>query len=611
MAEAAPTSAPQIVNFTSPYNSSEPLENFLVFSAPPRPDVPDGQIHWVDAEVPGIDVLGPDGDLHNMCPEEGLAWTLQGGDPFGGGTFVAVECQGRATGWQMLAFHLCQVGIEYSINMTDRVYTRVAPGQVIARECLDDHTHLSLGYWADQSAKLAMPCPQWYVQGRYWVNAACLIPAGSLPPALPRLLIPADDWELRYLRPEVLNPLKRFAFLGVGVSLTIYVILGFVRAPIERPNKKPDRPKLETALKTGVWIGFLLLLVFISAGPLWPVARGRTRLYTADSARYQAMARAVGYEDWELLQAFYLVAVARDARGRPVQNGEPGKVFPPAAAAAIPFGETNAAEWDTADPTQPGPYGQYRAWDAVAKRWPVSLYERIFLGLEVSRQAQRQREGLEAIADSPALRQLGRQLGKTLRAQDLYGSSAGAVGRTQVLPGHFASGGICADMATLDVWNDPLAIAECTTRYLTTSGCWGSWWVNGDVWSALCSYNPGAWNRDGDRWYWDVLQDRMTRLEAAEAQINLGPTGVALPIAAAVGETVVPTPVLGLLISEALLQEGQTAYGLPGPLNRWLLEVAPQMRERQGEVRAVYRLFRAWTLIYYSPEELLTLGIQL
>jgi len=241
IAEAAPAVAPQVVNFTSPYNSSEPLENFLVFTAPPRPNVPDGQIHWVDSEVPGIDVLGPDGDLHNMCPEEGLAWTLQGGDPFGGGTFVAVECQGRATGWQMLAFHLCEVGIQYSINTAERVYTRVASGEVIARECLDDHTHLSLGYEAGEGAQLSLPCPQWHVQGRYWVNAACLLPAGSLPPTLPRLLIPADDWELRYLTPEVLNPLKRFAFLGVGVSLTIYVILGFVRPPA--PALPPGSPE--------------------------------------------------------------------------------------------------------------------------------------------------------------------------------------------------------------------------------------------------------------------------------------------------------------------------------------------------------------------------------
>jgi len=213
---------------------------------------------------------------------------------------------------------------------------------------------------------------------------------------------------------------------------------------------------------------------------------------------------------------------------------------------------------------------------------------------------------------------LGRQLGKTIRAQELYGSSAGAVGRTQILPGHFAPEGICADTPTMDVWNDSLAVAECTTRYLTASGCWGSWWENGDVWSALCGYNPGAWKSDGDRWYWDVLQDRMTRLEAAEAaeaRSNPGQTATstvaAPPTLSATGEALVPTPVLGLLITEALLQEGQTAYSLPGPLNRWLLEAAPQLRERQGAVRIVYRVFRAWTLIYYSPEGLLALGIQL
>ena len=59
--------------FTLPYNSPEPLEKFLVFTAPPRENVPDGQIHWVDQEVPGIDVLGPDGNIRSMCPDEGLA----------------------------------------------------------------------------------------------------------------------------------------------------------------------------------------------------------------------------------------------------------------------------------------------------------------------------------------------------------------------------------------------------------------------------------------------------------------------------------------------------------------------------------------------------------
>ena len=100
---AAPLSDAHSLTFNSPYLSPQPLESFLVFQGTPQANIPDGQIHWVDLEVPGIDVLGPDGTVRNMCPDEGLAWTLAGGDPYGGGTFVAVECQGRAAGWQMLA----------------------------------------------------------------------------------------------------------------------------------------------------------------------------------------------------------------------------------------------------------------------------------------------------------------------------------------------------------------------------------------------------------------------------------------------------------------------------------------------------------------------------
>jgi len=35
------------------------------------------------------------------------------------------------------------------------------------------------------------------------------------------------------------------------------------------------------------------------------------------------------------------------------------------------------------------------------------------------------------------------------------------------------------------------------------------------------------------------------------------------------------------------------------------------LSERRPQVRALYRLFRAWTLIYYPPEALLALGVQL
>jgi hypothetical protein len=139
------------------------------------------------------------------------------------------------------------------------------------------------------------------------------------------------------------------------------------------------------------------------------------------------------------------------------------------------------------------------------------------------------------------------------------------------------------------------------------SGCWGSWWANGDVWSALCGYNPGAWNSDAQQWYWDVLRDRMTRLTAASEPLKL-PQGA--PTAELASETHVSSPVLGLLITQSLLEDGRGAYRLPEPVAPWAAEAALRLGERRAQVRILYRLFRAWTLIYYSPEELLALGVQ-
>ncbi len=635
---ALPRAAPA---FVSPYASSQPLESFLVFSAPPRPNVPDGQIHWVDAEVPGIDVRGPDGVLRSMCPEDGLAWTLAEGDTYGGGgTFVAVECLGSAAGWQMLAFHLCEASIQASISGSRRQYTRVPSGAPLARECA--HTHLSLGYYARPEERREIGCPQWYVQGRYWVNAACLAQARYLPAIFPNYLEREADWELNWLRPEYLEPLRSWALPLVLLSLAAYVLRG-----LTHPERAQPRPVLGpgavSLVKAGIWLSLLLMLVLASAGPVWRVGSApHWSAYSAADLPYQQMARAVGYPDWQLLRAFYQVAVARDSQGRPVsvlRDGEVGKVFPPEAAAAIPFGETNAEVWGRIDPTQPGPYGTFRAWDVVVERWPVSLYERFVLGLSISRTAQRQREGLRAIAASADLQALGLRLGKVIRAEDLYGSSAGAVGRTQILPEHFAAGGLCGDLPAKDVWNDPLVVAECTTRYLTTSGCWGSWYATGDVWSALCGYNPGAWEVERYQWYWNVLQDRMTRLAAASVEYGAylprqaaasagAPQALAQAVTPAMPEPItapmtalgeepverlVPTPVLGLMTTQALLQNGYGASALPGPLAEAVRVLAPQVQqpERRTVVRTAYRVFRAWLLLFYSPNELLALGVSL
>jgi hypothetical protein len=614
IAAASPArAAPSAPAFITPYNSTEPLESFLVFSAPARENIPDGQIHWVDAEVPGIDVRGPDGILRNMCPEDGLAWTLAEGDTVGGGgKFVAVECQGSAEGWQMLGFHLCEIQIHASISAAQRQYTRVPPGAPLAREC--SHTHLSLGYYAGRDSKKELPCPQWYVQGRYWVNAACMARSLSLPSVLPAFLEYEDDWELRALNPEALGVWRGLALPAVLIGLAGYLLLNWNRpAPAQPRAWKPAQVSL---VKSGIVLGFVGLLVMVSAGPVWPVGGVGQSAYSPADAPYQAMARAVGYQDWQLLKAFYAAAVPRDATGRPAASPEAGKVFPPEAAAAIPFGETNAEAWGMIDPTQPGPYGAYRAWEAVTVRWPVSAYERWVLGLTVSQTAQKQRDGLRAMADSPALQALGARLGKVIRAEDIYGSSAGAVGRTQILPQYFAGGALCGDVPSMDVWNDPLAVAECTTRYLTVSGCWGSWWANGDVWSALCGYNPGAWDVAEHEWYWSVLQDRMTRLTAASVQygasLPAAEASIAIHPTATTAERIVSTPVLGLMTTQALLQNGQGARALPSPLAELTAAAAPsvQASDRRAVVRNLYRLFRAWLLVYYSPDELLTLGVR-
>jgi hypothetical protein len=396
--------------------------------------------------------------------------------------------------------------------------------------------------------------------------------------------------------------------------------------------------------------GFVLTVFVFSSFAIWQLnsnwAWRDNSAWRVDDAAYQRLAETMGYHDWRLLQAFYQAAVPRTATGEPATAGQVGKVFPPAAAAVIPFGETDTGDWGLIDPTEAGVYGQFRAWDAVVERWPVSLYERTILGLQISATAQAQRAGLQAIAESASMLALGRRLGKEIRAQDLYGSSAGAVGRTQMLPSYFAFDGLCGSAPSKDVWNDPQAIAECTTRHMVVNGCWGSWWATGDVWSALCGYNPGAWGVSEHQWYWDVLGDRMSRLTAASAvlqvasQSSLTPTTIATttvqlsltpapaPVAtqseivatsdphvslnASTSNTLVPTPVLLLLFCQIIIDGGEHAQMLPTPL-AWFAKALAPTDTKNGwwqYYRFWYRFWRTWVLIYYSPTQLDQFGAQ-
>jgi hypothetical protein len=78
-------------------------------------------------------------------------------------------------------------------------------------------------------------------------------------------------------------------------------------------------------------------------------------------------------------------------------------------------------------------------------------------------------------------------------------------------------------------------------------------------------------------------------------------------------ERLAPTPVLGLMTTQALLQNGYGAAALPSPLAEAVSVVAPQVQqpEQRAVVRTIYRVFRAWLLLFYSPDELLALGVSL
>ena len=154
-----------------------------------------------------------------------------------------------------------------------------------------------------------MPCPQWRVQGRYWVNAACLLESQGLSASVALRLAPAEDWELRLLKPEILTPLRRLALFLVSLGGVAYLAIAFLR-PLKSANPAARySPAFVASVKTLIWGGFLVFLILLSAGPFWPVSKVRLSRYTADERRYQAMAEAVGYGDWALLQAFYEAAV--------------------------------------------------------------------------------------------------------------------------------------------------------------------------------------------------------------------------------------------------------------------------------------------------------------
>ena len=100
----------------------------------------------------------------------------------------------------------------------------------------------------------------------------------------------------------------------------------------------------------------------------------------------------------------------------------------------------------------------------------------------------------------------------------------------------------------------------------------------------------------------------MLTVAATQARLRISTPG---PTPSVGADHHVSTPVLGLLVTEALLQNGDSAYGLPDPWRGWVASAAPDLEPYRPQVRGLYRIFRAWTLIYYAPTDLLKMGIQL
>lgn len=222
--------------------------------------------------------------------------------------------------------------------------------------------------------------------------------------------------------------------------------------------------------------------------------------YSADDLDWQRISEVAGYGDWVLLKAFYVRGnMPRNAAGYPDSEG---KTFPWYFAAAIPSGESNMGEWGTTNPREVGPWGKSNAYEACTS---------------LGRYASACQEGVVVVAES-----LG------IPYEEIKGSRNGALGRTQVMPFHFRSGGIYAGLLEsygkpLDVWNDPELIAEVTLIHLIRRGCssqGGSWYTSGSLTSALCGYNPNAWGVSAHQWYFDLIPRKANDIEAAFVKVH-------------------------------------------------------------------------------------------
>ena len=216
-------------------------------------------------------------------------------------------------------------------------------------------------------------------------------------------------------------------------------------------------------------------------------------------------------EDCSLVQAAYETAsIPRGADGYPDPNGT---IYPWEMVVGVAQSETNTKDWGTfIDVRQPGPWGYSQP------------YYTAFSGIGEEDMKYKCQEGLDRMANYLGNKYPERYSG--IQGYEIYGSDSCAIGRTQVLANHFASGGIYEKMQNLDVWEDPKAIAEATLIHLVgkeSTACSGMDYVEGkDVQMTLCTYNPIAWEDPGSQWYFEGInvkaQQVLSAFSAVEAE---------------------------------------------------------------------------------------------
>lgn len=313
--------------------------------------------------------------------------------------------------------------------------------------------------------------------------------------------VSAEDWRAQKEELKRYRSLRRkvmmvmLALTGVGIS---YMVTIFLYQPVW-PRGETLQVTLPDA-NTSATVPSQVLPEIAKPAPSTDV-----------SAIWDTIALESGYKNAMLLREFcvdYGYPRGPDGKFLPADQG--GKIFPCEYAAGVTKGETNTDVWLNADPRKPGPWGNFLGWQIAPSYFTMSASE-LLAGRSMSSMAEACRVGLEVVANNAIVQ--AKYPGLT--AQTMYTSKGCSIGRGQTLGVHFRPGALLGDLENMDVWGSDGPAVEAIYRHLVTRGCNGSWYKTGNVQSARCGYNPGAWGDPSAQWYWDAWQQQADAIRIA------------------------------------------------------------------------------------------------